>query len=363
MTTRLTIPFVPLALLLLALLPPAFAQSARSVKTHLLPAGEPPVALLESGRRTWLVTQKSVLERERGRFVRRLELPVAIACAAMKDNQLWLGTDSGIVAVDAAMYTSRRLPLPAQEAYPAITALFGTPSGTFYAGAADYGVFEYRPEGFRKILGVTPINAGLATPDSSVWIGTHTGLHHLKNGQWTRYTEEGVANFEISGNLVDQLLDDGSGNLWVITTDGISVLNRGYGDGGDHGHRPTVKFIGEPGNQVYGVRYVAGTGFLFATAGGMLLLPGGAGHFEGHHAVSDRVESPQLLVPVAPPGVLPAGFRPTLLTTTSRQTYWLVGAGTALAVPARTLRRWLPRPEAATASREGNIGSIAEKKK
>jgi hypothetical protein len=43
--------------------------------------------------------------------------------------------------------------------------------------------------------------------------------------------------------------------------------------------------------------------------------------------------------------------------------HWLVGTGTALAVPPRTLRRWLPRPDVTIASRKGNIGSIAAKKK
>jgi hypothetical protein len=263
MTTRLTIPFLLFALLL-SPLPTrqgaAFAQSARAVKTYALPAGESPVALLESGRRTWLFTQKSILERQRNHFVRKLEVSGTIACAVTRENELWLGTDSGIVAVNPDTYASRRVPLPAGEAYPSITTLFHTPAGAFYAGAADYGVFAYDPSGFRKVLGVAPVNTGLATPDSSAWIGTHTGLHHFKNGQWTRYTEEGVANFEIPGNIVDKLLDDGSGNLWVITTDGIGVLNRGPRAAGDHGHLPSVKFIGKPGNQVYGVQYLAERG-------------------------------------------------------------------------------------------------------
>jgi hypothetical protein len=232
MTTRLTIPFL-LFTLLLSPLPTrqgaAFAQSARAVKTYALPAGESPVALLESGRRTWLVTQKSILERQRNGFVRKMEVPGTIACAVMREQELWLGTDSGIVAVNPLTYATRRVALPTGEGYPAITTLFHTPAGAFYAGAADYGVFAYDPSGFRKVLGVAPVNAGLATPDSSAWIGTHTGLHHFKNGQWTRYTEEGVANFEIPGNIVDKLFDDGRGNLWVITTDGIGVLNRGPG--------------------------------------------------------------------------------------------------------------------------------------
>jgi|GEM_PF-1147569 len=366
MTTRLTIPFL-LFTLLLSPLPTrqgaAFAQSARAVKTYALPAGESPVALLESGRRTWLVTQKSILERQRNQFVRKMEVPGTIACAVMREQELWLGTDSGIVAVNPLTYATRRVALPTGEGYPAITTLFHTPAGAFYAGAADYGVFAYDPSGFRKVLGVAPVNAGLATPDSSAWIGTHTGLHHFKNGQWTRYTEEGVANFEIPGNIVDKLFDDGRGNLWVITTDGIGVLNRGPRAAGDHGHPPSVKFIGKPGNQVHGVQYLAGKGFLFATGEGLLLLPTDESHFEGHHAASDRVESPQLLVPVAPPGAGLAGFRPTLLATTGRQTHWLVGKGTALAVPPRTLRRWLPRSQAPVASRKGNIGSIAAKKK
>jgi streptogramin lyase len=134
MTTRLTIPFL-LVTLLLSPLPTrqgtAFAQSTRAVKTYALPAGESPVTLLESGRRTWLVTQKSILELERNGFVRKLEVPAPIACAVMREQELWLGTDSGIVAVNPATYAKRRVALPAGEGYPAITTLFHTPDGSY----------------------------------------------------------------------------------------------------------------------------------------------------------------------------------------------------------------------------------------
>ncbi len=68
------------------------------------------------------------------------------------------------------------------------------------------------------------INTLLVTRDSSIWVGTVSGLNLFlpTDNKFMRYYEEdGLVNNNIVG-----LAEDKKGNLWISTSDGISKLNR-----------------------------------------------------------------------------------------------------------------------------------------
>ena len=295
---------------------------------------EPPVALLHAGKQTYLVTQQSVFRLEHRQFVRRYQSAAPIQRALVTDTSLWLGTRRGVELLDLRRLTGRHLPLPIAADSARVTALFKDAAGAVWLGTDGYGVFRLggsRPE---QMLSTPAINAGLTTADGSVWIGTNIGLSRWQHGQWTRYNEEGVANNEIPDNLVEELLPDNRGNLWVLMSAGVSVF-AGGGAGAPAAELPTVKFIGRPGNAVRSVAYAAGTGYLFATDMGLLLLPDqGAGSFERFEPTSDKVEDKPLLVALAAPAAA------ALVQVDARQRVWLAAPDAVTVLTAKEFRQY-----------------------
>lgn len=216
--------------------------------------------------------------------------------------------------------------------------------GKVWAGVGGYGVFQVTGNELESVLRIPAITSGLATADSSVWIGTNLGLHRWQHGTWTRYNEEGVANHEIPDNLVEKLLLDNSGSLWVFMSDAITVFeNTATKVHTSGGHLPTVKYLGRPGNEVYSVAYLPGRGHVFATAMGLLLLPtqpqGELAHFD---SATDQVETPQVLVPLMVAGAPITG--PCLLHVDARQRIWVVQAGSVRVWRPQDVRAATPQP-------------------
>ncbi len=278
------------------------------------------MALLHAGHATLLVTEHSVWQLEKGTFVRKYQSASPVQCATATDTVLWLGTHQGVVALDTRRFRARALPLPTAEPAGNITALFQDKQGALWVGANGQGVFRQGANGqLTQELRTPAINAGAVTADSSVWIATNIGLSRKQGAQWTRYNEEGVANHEIPDNIVNKLLPDNAGNLWVIMSDAISVFEAP----GRHEQEelPTVKFLGQPGNEVFSVVSLRGEGRLFATAQGLLLLPTEPAASFAPAAGTDQVVPKQQLRPVP----TPAG-RPVLVQLDAQQRLWLVSA-------------------------------------
>jgi ligand-binding sensor domain-containing protein len=328
--------------LTLASLQPLAARPPR----YAVPSQEAPVALLAVGRATYLVTEQSVFRLEGQRFVRHYQSAAPITCALVADSGgLWLGTRQGLLRLGtqrgAGTWLARPLALPAPAGPAPITALLRDAAGTVWVGAGGYGAYQLVGQALQAQLHIPTINAGLATADSSVWLATNLGLHRWQHGAWTRYNEEGVANHEIPDNLVEKLLLDNGGSLWVLMSEGISVFENVNRPGAGEAHLPTVKYLGQPGNEVYSVAALPGQGHVFATAMGLLLLPtqpsGELAHFE---ATTDRVETPHVLRPVAVPGV-PASS-PRLLQVDARQRIWVVRPGEVSVWRAKDFRAAAP---------------------
>ena len=298
---------------------------------------EPPVALLHAGKQTYLVTEQSVFRLEHRQFVRKLPERGAHSAGPGHRHQPVAGYAGG--AWNCSTYAASpaaTCPCPSRPTAPASRPCFKDAAGTVWLGTDGYGVFRLAGGGPEQMLSTPAINAGLATADSSVWIGTNIGLSRWQHGQWTRYNEEGVANNEIPDNLVEEFLPDNRGNLWVLMSAGVSVF-AGGGAGAPPTGLPTVKFIGRPGNAVRSVAYAAGTGYLFATDMGLLLLPDqGAGSFERFAPTSDKVEDKALLVVLAAPAAAPA-----LAQVDARQRVWLAAADAVTVLTAKEFRQYV----------------------
>ena len=332
------LPFRWLALGLLLLSCPVLLR-ARPRPCYAVAGAEKPVALLHAGRATYLVTAHSVFQLEGKEFVRRQQTVSLIQCAALADTVLWLGTHTGLLLLNTATCRPRPLPLPGPEATPNITALFRDARGDVWVGANGVGVFRWTHNTFTPELNTPAINGGVATPDSSVWIATSIGLSRKQGREWTRYNEEGVANHEIPDNIVDKLLPDNAGNLWVIMSDAVCVFEGGGQRAAAEAELPSVKFIGRPGNEVFGVAAVPGAGRLFATAQGLLLLPNEpAGLPSFAPASTDKVEPKKLLVPLPN---LPGVGNPTLLEFDKQQRVWLAGELGVAVLTAKEFRRFV----------------------
>ncbi len=271
---------------------------------YALPYPERPVALLRPGGATYLVTEHSVLRLEGRRLVPRFHSDVAIRCALVADTALLLGTQQGVVRLGTATFRPHGLGLPGPDARPSISALFRDAVGALWVGTDGYGAFRQTGGGFRTELSVPAISDGAATADSAVWLATNTGLYRQQHGTWTRFNEEGVANHEIPDNLVERLLPDQRGNLWVLMSEGVTVFDtRPRRPAAASAELPTATFIGRPGNTVSGLAYLRGQGYLFATATGLLLLPAAPTAPLGRPvSTTDRVEPRRALLPLPAPG-------------------------------------------------------------
>jgi ligand-binding sensor domain-containing protein len=319
---------------------------ARPRPGYALAGHEKPVALLHTGKATLVVTEHSVWQLEGSKFIRKYQSESPVQCAAAADTVLWLGTRQGVVALGTRRFAPHPLALPGPATEANITALFRDAQGALWVGANGLGVFRQAADGALVPELRTPaINGGVATADSSVWIATNIGLSRRRQGQeWTRYNEEGVANNEIPDNIVEKLLPDNAGNLWVIMSGGICVFEGLGKRAAAEAELPTVRYLGQPGNEVFAVAYLRGEGRLFATAMGLLLLPTEpAASFAP--ASTDQVETKQLLRPVPNPAGTTA---PTLLHLDAQQRLWLVSPDAVTVLTAKEFHQLAHSPTTAS---------------
>ena len=325
------------ALLSLVLLRFGEPAVARPRPHYALAGHEKPVALLHAGRATYLVTEHSVLQLEGQQLVRKAQISQSIQCATLADTALWLGTRAGVLRLNTASFRPRAVALPGAEAAASITALFRDARGDVWVGANGTGVFRWANGRFAQELRTPAINGGVATADSSVWIATSIGLSHKQHAAWTRYNEEGVANHEIPDNIVEKLLPDNAGNLWVVMSDAVCVFEAAGHRSAAEAELPTVKFLGRPGNEIFSVASLPSQGRLFATAMGLLLLPNQpATHLLAFAPATDKVEPKPLLLLLP---LLPGAGNPVLLEVDKRQRLWLVSEQGISVLTPKALRR------------------------
>ncbi len=330
---------------------PVNGQIGRPLKEdyYALPDTAEPVELFLAPKNTFLITATGIYKQERKEFLKKYAATARINCAAEDDSVFWLGTQAGLFRVNKKTYTSKLVSLPLENPQPRITTILKDYAGTVWVGAEAYGVYQFINNTFEKVLGAFPVNAGRATPDSSVWIGTHTGLYRYQQQKWVRYNEEGVSNYEIPDNIVDKLLVDNNRNLWVVLSEGLTVFEAQSPTSPGHGHVPAVKFIGKPQNPVYSVVYVKQRGYVFATGMGLLFLPdqnSQAGHLESLEATgaSDVVQNKSMLhsVTISSGKNNLADFSQARLLKADKNNLWLVGQHGIKVLPLKEVAKLLP---------------------
>ncbi|PSR55841.1 hypothetical protein AHMF7605_21230 [Adhaeribacter arboris] len=314
---------------LLTLAAPVNGQVNPRLKStyYSLPDPAVPVALFNTAKNKFLIAQKGIYQQAGKTLVTRYTASAIITCALEEDSAFWLGTQKGLQRVNKKTFSAVPITLPLSETQPLITTIVKDSMGQIWVGAEAYGVFKLTDTGFEKVLGAFPVNAGAATGENSVWIGTNTGLYRWKDKQWIRYNEEGVTNFEIPDNIVTSLYTDNNNNLWVIMPEGVAVLETKPHAKERSEHIPAVKFIGKPQNAIYSVSYLKQQGYVFATGLGLLFLP--ESHSDAltgleQSSTTDIVENKQILHSITLPHTNIDFSQSVIFQSDTKNNYWLV---------------------------------------
>jgi signal transduction histidine kinase/ligand-binding sensor domain-containing protein/DNA-binding response OmpR family regulator len=162
-------------------------------------------------------------------------------------QRLWVGTDgTGLLYFDYAANALKQLDVsafPAGKNIESVYCILQTDANNLYIGTSGYGLFKITLDERQQVTAVknyTHIKqdknsiAGnviynLADDGRYLWIATRGGgLSRMdkRNGSFTSYKAvSGTADDHLCCNDIISLLLDSRGNLWIGTTQGISLLD------------------------------------------------------------------------------------------------------------------------------------------
>ncbi len=330
-------------------------------------------ALLEdSERKLWIGTRGGGLacwqDGAITNYTTREGLPGDSVTSLAEDKQgrLWVGTESGLAVIQGG----RLVAVPAVASFNGkhITSIYCDRSGAVWVGVAGAGLFELRNSQFAQVAEAS-VEGLLQDPHcilvdrtNRLWVGAGEDYVLCRDGgQWRRYRmprhlarpyvsalaeeadgtvwagslSEGLLQFHngkltavdasagLSDNLVESLLVDREGNLWVGTSTGLNRVRRselnviGQNEGLGYGPvqgladiAPDVIWAGKPGDGLYrrengsfaplttsdpALRY-AEINAMLAVADGSCWVAGARGllHFQNPRATVPEVEGPLL---------------------------------------------------------------------
>lgn len=300
-----------LSLSLLFLTYTSQAVSSKALSDGFLP-DETPLGVLytKNTNVSYILTQKNVYLLSNKRMTVFYKSTETIYCGFVNDSSIWLGIRNGITVLQRKDKQTTNINIEPNVKSYKVVSIVEKQDHTILVATDAYGLYKYsKSNPAEKVNTIFPINKGVVTADSSIWIGTDAGLFRNKKDEWTRYNEEGVANFEIPDNIVQNLIVDDFGFLWVIMRNGISVIevvqrkeDHDHKHAEDmHGHLPSVEFIGDHENMIYDLSYFKGKGYIFATDLGLLWMPIKSDEelMENfHHGHSEKVENKELLIKI-----------------------------------------------------------------
>lgn len=169
------------------------------------------------------------------------------ACEDRTHRGIWFGTTQGLHFYDKQTGKFRRVPLwkEGNNEFEAVNALLadrkqrlwvGTTQGVYVADLKEFGLTGHigkcrylrykldQPEG--KL--VEKINCLLEDRDEGIWLGGDgSGLYHLEGeeGDTLKFSNRDTRH-GLAGNSILGMAEDGEGNLWITTHEGVSRLER-----------------------------------------------------------------------------------------------------------------------------------------
>ena len=151
-----------------------------------------------------------------------------------RDGKVWAGGKSGLASFDGREWQSFALGagLPATD----VRALAEDARGNLWIGTGGGGLFTLSGGKLSPVdAPVKDISCLLIDREDVLWAGTSGhGLARLAQGRWTRC---GAAD-GLAGDDIGYLLDDGQGNLWIGSYEGLlRVEKRSLAEFADQGHK------------------------------------------------------------------------------------------------------------------------------
>lgn len=146
------------------------------------------------------------------------------AIARTADGYLWLGTAEGLVRFDGVRFTVFDLSIAPELGNSSIKRLLADRTGALWIGNSGPNLVRYQDGRFTRFTAQHGWPDDLATAfceadDGGLWIGTYAhGLYRWKDGALMR------AAAPLSGVGITALARDGAGGLWVGTATGLAHL-------------------------------------------------------------------------------------------------------------------------------------------
>jgi len=183
-----------------------------------------------------------------------------------REKKLWVGTPEGLDLFDKAQNNFKHYLAASSETENAnknkVTAILQDKRGVYWLGTAGGGLKKFDPQNntFETYLS-NPENPGTLSSDhvtsiveddhSSLWVGTRSGLNRFdpNTGRFDRFlkpepsldaplpdnqlpivpADARDADKSISSNMINALIYDSTGNLWVGTANGLNRYEPGRG--------------------------------------------------------------------------------------------------------------------------------------
>jgi ligand-binding sensor domain-containing protein/AraC-like DNA-binding protein len=150
-----------------------------------------------------------------------LPMNTVMAITQTQDGYLWVGTEAGLARFDGVrfeIFNHENTPLFSSNL---ITSLLVDDEGTLWIASWGAGVIRYKNHAFDAITKKEGLLGNevwtiMESVDDSIWIGSRTGLNRIAGGEISTIS----LPEELSTRVVNYLLEDRSGRIWVGTNGG-----------------------------------------------------------------------------------------------------------------------------------------------